>query len=136
VNVRRRFVESTTLPCGSGPTFHDPVYICKNEEIVYSMHVIHRSEALWGLDANEFRLERWEGRKSGRECLPFNDGPRICIRQQFTLTESGYVIVRLVHRVEDIRGVGLPAMGQARHNLSLTNCPVDGVRVQMKMARE
>jgi cytochrome P450 len=136
INARCCLVESTTLPRGGGPTGSDPVYIRAGEEIVYSVHVIHRSETLWGPDANEFRPDRWEHRKGGWEYLPFNGGPRICIGQQFALTEASYVIVRLVQRFEAVRGLGIPAKGQERHNLSLTNCPADGVRVQLKFAKE
>jgi cytochrome P450 len=134
VNIRRCLVD-TSLPRGGGPKGEDPIYVRAGEEIVYSMHVIHRSEQLWGPDANDFRPDRWEGRKSGWEYLPFNGGPRICIGQQFALTEASYVIVRLVQRVEEMKGVGLPVRGKERHNLSLTNCPADGVRVQLKMGK-
>lgn len=30
--------------------------------------------------------------------IPFNGGPRICIGQQFALTEMGYTLVRLLQR--------------------------------------
>ncbi|QDS77320.1 hypothetical protein FKW77_004764 [Venturia effusa] len=135
INIRRCFVD-TTLPRGGGPTGEDPIYVRAGEEIVYSMHVTHRLEHLWGPDANDFRPERWEGRKTGWEYLPFNGGPRMCIGQQFALTEASYVIVRLVQRVEELKGVGIPAKGMERHNLSLTNCPDGGVNVQLKIAED
>jgi cytochrome P450 len=135
VNVRRCLAD-TSLPRGGGPTGDDPIYIRAGEEIVYSMHVVHRSPELWGPDATEFRPERWEGRKAGWEYLPFNGGPRICIGQQFALTEASYVLVRLVQRVEDMTGVGLPKRGSEKHNLSLTNCPAGGVQVKCKLANE
>jgi cytochrome P450 len=34
--------------------------------------------------------------------IPFNGGPRICIGQQFALTEMGYTIVRLFQEFEAI----------------------------------
>ncbi|TID18758.1 cytochrome P450 [Venturia nashicola] len=134
VNVRHCF-KDTTLPRGGGPAGEDPIYVRAGEQVVYSMHVIHRSEHLWGPDANDFRPERWEGKRTGWEYLPFNGGPRICIGQQFALTEASYVIVRLVQSVEELKGVGIPAFGMEKHNLSLTNCPANGVNVQLKMAR-
>lgn len=33
----------------------------------------------------------------------FNGGPRICLGQQFALTEIGYTLVRLLQRFEGIR---------------------------------
>jgi cytochrome P450 len=34
--------------------------------------------------------------------LPFNGGPRICIGQQFALTEAGYTTVRLLQAFKSI----------------------------------
>jgi cytochrome P450 len=82
------------------------VYVKKGMQVDYSVYVMQRRKDLWGEDADEFRPDRWDGRKSGWEYLPFNGGPRICIGQQFALTEAGYVIVRLAQRFERIEGVG------------------------------
>jgi hypothetical protein len=40
---------------------------------------MHRRKDIWGPDADDFRPERWDGRRVGWEYLPFNGGPRICI---------------------------------------------------------
>jgi len=40
---------------------------------------MHRRKDIWGEDALDFNPDRWEGRKSGWEFLPFNGGPRICL---------------------------------------------------------
>jgi len=45
--------------------------------------------------------------------IPFNGGPRICIGQQFALTEMGYTLVRLFQRyetVENLMGGEAPGM--------------------------
>lgn len=34
--------------------------------------------------------------------MPFNGGPRICIGQQFALTEMGFTIVRLLQQFERV----------------------------------
>jgi cytochrome P450 len=34
--------------------------------------------------------------------IPFNGGPRICIGQQFALTEMGYTLVRLFQQFETV----------------------------------
>jgi cytochrome P450 len=75
LNSRRSTVD-TTLPRGGGPDGLSPVFVPKGTEVNYSVYATHRSEILWGEDANEFKPERWAGRKTGFEYLPFNGGPR------------------------------------------------------------
>jgi cytochrome P450 len=139
----RRALKDTTLPVGGGPDGTKPVYIRKDTEVVYSVYAMHRRKDFWGEDADEFKPERWNGRKSGWEYLPFNGGPRICIGQQFALTEAGYVLVRLCQRFEEVQGVGNTwedpkdgGMGYTRFKVTLTGMPADGVKVRMKEARE
>ncbi|KAH6637436.1 cytochrome P450 52A12 [Boeremia exigua] len=139
----RRALKDTTIPTGGGPNGDKPIYVRKGVQVDYSVYVIHRRKDLWGEDADEFRPDRWDGRKSGWEYLPFNGGPRICIGQQFALTEAGYVLVRLAQRFEEIVGVGNSwesaengGQGYFRTKLSLTGCPADGVKVRMKEAKE
>jgi cytochrome P450 len=136
----RRALKDTTIPLGGGPDAKSPVYVKKGMQVEYSVYVMHRRKDLWGEDADEFNPDRWDGRKSGWEYLPFNGGPRICIGQQFALTEAGYVIVRLAQRFESIVGEGNTweegKMGFVRHAVSLTGCPADGVKVRMKEAKE
>lgn len=69
------------------------------------VHVMQRAHNIWGADADEFKPERWVGRKTGWEFLPFNGGPRICLGQQYALTTAGYVVVRMVQRFESIGGL-------------------------------
>lgn len=58
---------------------------------------MHRRKDFYGLDADEFRPERWEDGKlhSPWQYLPFNGGPRVCIGQQYALTEVAYVTARM-----------------------------------------
>ncbi|KAF2671649.1 cytochrome P450 52A12 [Microthyrium microscopicum] len=132
INARRAIVD-TSLPRGGGPQGDKPIFIPKGTEVVYMVYVMHRRRDIWGEDANVFRPERWAGKRSGWEYLPFNGGPRICIGQQFALTEAGYVTVRLMQRYSEIEGGSSDA---ARHNLTLTDCPADGVVVRLKVAEE
>ncbi|KAG9192422.1 unspecific monooxygenase [Alternaria panax] len=139
----RRTFKDTTLPVGGGPDGTERVFVKKGTQVDYSVYVMHRRKDLWGADADEFKPERWDGRKVGWEYLPFNGGPRICLGQQFALTEAGYAIVRLVQRFEAIEGVGNSwepkekgGMGYVRNGLRLTTAPADGVKLRMKEARE
>ncbi|PHH91651.1 hypothetical protein CDD83_10804 [Cordyceps sp. RAO-2017] len=130
VNVRTAQVD-TTLPTGGGADGRSPVYVRKGQDVAYSVHVMQRRKDLWGPDAHLFRPERWENRRPGWDYLPFNGGPRICIGQQFALTEIGYVVVRMIQRIDAIDG---SSVGPVTHGLTLTNCPGDGVNVRLHFA--
>ncbi|KAL6149689.1 hypothetical protein ACJQWK_02637 [Exserohilum turcicum] len=139
----RRALRDTTLPTGGGPDGTAPIYIKEDMSVDYHIYTIHRRKDLWGQDADEFRPDRWDGRKSGWEYLPFNGGARICIGQQFALTEAAYTVVRLAQRFEKIESAGNLWDGSTKggsdhikHNLSLTTCPAGGVKLRMKEARE
>ena len=92
---------------------------------------MHRRKDIYGPDAEEFRPERWspeEGLRPGWGYLPFNGGPRICVGQQFALTEASYAIVRLLQefgRIEDRDGT------KWEEQLGLTLASGKGVLVAM-----
>ena len=132
----RRANKATTLPTGGGPDGKSPIYIKPQTDVQYSIHVMHRRTDIWGPDAEEFKPERFVGRKPGWEYLPFNGGPRICIGQQFALTEASYVIVRLLQRFDRIEGNREQLEGKSLSNLTLTNCPGNPVRLRMRAAKD
>lgn len=72
----RRSVRDTTLPRGGGPDGLSPLFVPKGTETNYSVYAMHRNKDIWGPDAEEFKPERWNGKKPGFEYLPFNGGPR------------------------------------------------------------
>jgi cytochrome P450 len=117
----RRAVRDTTLPRGGGPDGTAPVFVKKDQEVGYSVHIMHHREDIWGGDVGEFKPERWTGRKPGWEFLPFNGGPRICLGQQFALTEAGYVIVRLLQTFDGLEMD--PPIPSPQHKYSLTTSP-------------
>lgn len=87
----RRSSKDTTLPRGGGPDGQSPVFIKKGTGVGYSVFVMQRNKQIWGEDADEFKPERWAGRKPGWEFLPFNGGPRVsfclcCVFGWFWLT--------------------------------------------------
>ncbi len=129
----RRCVRNTTLPRGGGPDGNSPVYVPKGQDVSYLVHVMHRRKDIWAEDANEFKPERWEGKKVGWEYLPFNGGPRICLGQQFALTEAGYVTVRLMQRFD--RLINEDHREVTRHMLSVTTS-TDGCWVRLHAAEE
>lgn len=131
---RRSAVSDTALPHGGGADGKSPVFIKRGQIGMYSTHVMHRRKDIWGSDADSFDPERWRRRKVGWEYIPFNGGPRVCIGQQFALTEAGYILVRLVQRFDQIEDV-YPER-QVRYGLSLTSCPADSVTVRMHQAQD
>ncbi|KAI9802346.1 MAG: hypothetical protein M1833_001852 [Piccolia ochrophora] len=120
-NLREARVD-TTLPRGGGPDGMSPVFIPKGQQIDFSTHAMHRRKDLWGEDADIFRPERFEGRKSGWDFLRFGGGPRVCIGQQFALTTTSYVLVRLLQRFDKIEN--LEPEGPIVHDMSFINKPV------------
>lgn len=68
----RRTAKDTTLPRGGGADGQSPIYLKANTDVLYSTHVMHRRKDLWGEDADEFKPERFEGRRHGWDFLPFN----------------------------------------------------------------
>lgn len=92
-------VKDTSLPSGGGPNGDQPIFIRKGQTVMYMIYALQRDPKYYGKDSEVFRPERWfepETRKLGWAFLPFNGGPRICLGQQFALTEASYVITRLV----------------------------------------
>ena len=76
---------------------HKLTYKLNHPRISFPSYVLHRRKDIYGPDANEFRPERFADPnfRPGWAYVPFNGGPRICVGQQFALTEAGYTIVRL-----------------------------------------
>ncbi|KAI5965400.1 uncharacterized protein KGF55_001621 [Candida pseudojiufengensis] len=92
----RTATRDTTLPRGGGKDGTKPIYIPKGSTVAYTVYKTHRMEEYYGKDSRVFRPERWENMpRLGWAYVPFNGGPRICLGQQFALTEASYVIARL-----------------------------------------
>ncbi|KUI68920.1 Cytochrome P450 52A12 [Cytospora mali] len=133
VNSRQAY-EDTTLPTGGGPDGKSPIFVPKGTSVDYSVHAMHRRRDLWGPDADQFVPERWQNRRADWSYLPFNGGPRICLGQQFALTESSYVTVRMIQRFDVIENLETDPV--VRHNATLTNCSANGVKVKLHAASD
>lgn len=120
----------TSLPHGGGKDYQSPIFIPKGQIVMYSMYLTHRNPDIWGPDAHEFRPERWADFKQGAhtwDYLPFNGGPRICIGQQFALTEASYTIVRLLQAFKDIELTESALVGEPKELSTLTLSVAEGV---------
>ncbi|KAK6332266.1 Protein kinase alk2 [Orbilia brochopaga] len=127
----------TTLPVGGGPDGKSPIFVPKGTAVDYSVYAMHRRSDIFGPDANWFRPDRWgEMQLKGESTwsyLPFNGGPRICLGQQYTLVEVGYVTVRMFQEFKRIE------MGEKTEFIKcLTGLitSVGGNGVQLKCYRE
>jgi cytochrome P450 len=101
LNARQCF-KDTTLPVGGGPDGKSKIFVKKGQVVAYSVYCMHHRKDIYGEDAEEFKPERWENRRPGWEFLPFNGGPRICLGQQFALTEVSYTTIRLLQEFSKI----------------------------------
>lgn len=72
----------TTLPRGGGPDGKTPIFVPKGKTVSFVLHLLHRRKDLWGLDADEFKPERWEKKKMDWNFVPFSGGPRICLGRE------------------------------------------------------
>jgi cytochrome P450 len=107
-NVRMA-LKDTTLPTGGGPDGTEPIGILAGTPIGYSTLVMQRRTDLYPPPSpsfpppSEFAPDRWNSwTPKSWTYVPFNGGPRICIGQQFALTEMGYTLVRLFQRFETV----------------------------------
>ncbi|KAK9487661.1 cytochrome P450 [Lipomyces starkeyi] len=125
--------KDTTLPRGGGADGKSPVLVRKGEKVFYSVWLMHRRKDLFGDDAEVFRPERWaEGNTWMWEYLPFNGGPRICLGQQYALTEAGYTVVRLLQEFDTLENRDLPEKdGVPSKRALLTMSNANGVHVRL-----
>lgn len=75
----------------------DRITVAKGTYVSVSSLSINRSKAFWGLDAKEFKPERWIGEdgipaeakeiQGHRHLLTFIDGPRTCLGKGFAIAE-------------------------------------------------
>ncbi|KAF9698438.1 hypothetical protein EKO04_003652 [Ascochyta lentis] len=101
VNSREALVD-TVLPRGGGDDESGPIMVPKGAYVAWNMYSMQRRKDFFGEDADMFRPERWlePGFRPGWAYVPFSGGPRVCIGQNFALTETMYVVVRLIQGFE------------------------------------
>ncbi|KAK2611687.1 hypothetical protein N8I77_005015 [Diaporthe amygdali] len=126
-------VTDTVLPRGGGVNGEEPVHVPKGCAITYTVYAMHRRQDLFGPDADKFRPERWEeGQTYGWQYLPFNGGPRICLGQQYALTEALMVLTRFAQEFEFIEAKDPKQWTESLH---LTVSPFNGVQVALTPVR-
>lgn len=122
-NVRSTLRDSS-LPHGGGPDGNEPVGVLAGTRIIYSVMDTQRrvdlyptpeeceAEKMPYYDPLHFVPERWEHwHPKPWTFFPFSGGPRICIGQQFAMTEAAYTVVRILQHYSQIKGLNAPPPG-------------------------
>ncbi|KAF8002599.1 hypothetical protein HF325_003564 [Metschnikowia pulcherrima] len=127
----RDATKDTTLPVGGGKDEKSPLFVPKGTTVAYTVYYTHRLKEVYGEDAEEFKPERWASQpKLGWSYVPFNGGPRICLGQQFALTEASYTIVRLLQLFPNLTSA-YSGPYPPKKMLHLTLSMFDGVPITM-----
>ncbi|KAI1279982.1 cytochrome P450 [Xylaria sp. FL0933] len=137
-NVRLA-LKDTTLPRGGGPDGTQPIAVLKDTPIAYSTLVMQRRRDLYPEtsekfpDPAEYCPDRWfSWQPRPWQYIPFNGGPRICIGQQFALTEMTYVLTRMFQRFERVESFMQEVDGgKPTLKSEIVIQPGDGVRVAL-----
>ncbi|WPH00165.1 putative cytochrome 52A4 [Acrodontium crateriforme] len=120
-------LKDTTLPRGGGPDGSEPVAVLEGTPVAYSTFIMQRRADIYPSpsssfpDVESFAPDRWDGwTPKSWTYIPFNGGPRICIGQQFALTEMGYTVVRILQTFDRVECTmdGAPGM---KADITLTN---------------
>jgi cytochrome P450 len=111
--------------------------VLKDTPIAYSTLVMHRRKDLYPppsetfADPDVFSPDRWlHWQPKPWQYIPFNGGPRICIGQQFALTEMAYILTRLFQRYDRLENhMGDIDGGHPTLKAEIVLQPGDGVRI-------
>lgn len=133
----REAQEDTVLPLGGGPNGTSPLFVAKGQVVGWSVYAMHRRTEYYGADAEVFRPERWlddpvtgtKGLRPGWEYLPFNGGARICLGQQFALTEASYTTVRLCQAFAGVESRDPTDVWREKFTLTCVN--LEGAKVAL-----
>lgn len=143
-------LRDTTLPRGGGPDGTRPLAVLKDTPIGYTTLLMQRRGDLYppgrsetttaaAAFANplEFSPDRWATwQPRPWQYVPFNGGPRICIGQQFALTEMGYVLTRMFQRFERVESfMDQVDGGNPTLKAEIVLQPGDGVKVAFWQAK-
>ena len=96
----------------------------------YFPFLMQRRKDMFGPDVEVFNPSRWSTWiPEPWTYIPFNGGPRICLGQNFALTEMAYVVSRtcqVFERIEERSGL---KRGEAGYKADIILSPLKGVQV-------
>ncbi|XP_071680435.1 alkane hydroxylase MAH1-like [Lolium perenne] len=77
--------------------------VCARDIVLVSLYSVGRMEAVWGMDCQEYRLERWlseDGRKlrfvPSHKFMAFNSGPSLCLGKDITIIQIKIIVAVVV----------------------------------------
>ncbi|KAI0025423.1 cytochrome P450 monooxygenase CYP539B5 [Xylariomycetidae sp. FL0641] len=132
----RTALADTTLP--GDP----PVAVVAGDVVVYSALAMQRRPDLYPqggggggfADPAVFAPERWETwTPRPWHYVPFNGGPRICVGQNFAMTEMAYCMVRILQKYDRLEYRG--DWHAQKHVAEIVGKPCDGVKVALYEAK-
>lgn len=129
----RAALENTTLP---GQPGQPDIAVLKNDVVVYSALSMQRRPDLYPpvsekfADAAIFSPERWDHwTPKPWQYVPFNGGPRICVGQNFAMTEMAFCLVRLLQKYDRLEYRG--DWHAQFHKAEIVGAPGHGVPVAL-----
>lgn len=149
-NVRLA-LRDTVLPTGGGPDGTLPIPVLKDTSVAYGTIAMHRRADLYPDPAleekekkgtasgpDDFDPGRWyHWQPKPWQYVPFNGGPRICIGQQFALTEIGYVLTRMMQKFDRVESFMHEIDGgKPKLKAEIVLQPGDGVKVALWEAKK
>ncbi|KAH7031603.1 cytochrome P450 [Microdochium trichocladiopsis] len=133
----RTALHDTTLP-SSRDARQAPIGVLAGDNVIYSAFVMQRRPELYPPVSDTFAHpavfspERWEHwTPSHWQYVPFNGGPRICVGQNFALTEIAFCMVRILQKYERIEYAGDSDWAAQQHVAEIVGRPSEGVRIRM-----
>ncbi|QPG95368.1 hypothetical protein C2857_000300 [Epichloe festucae Fl1] len=134
----RGCIEDSTLPMPEG---QPEIATSVGDIVIYSTMAMQRRADLYPAvsdtfaDPAIFSPDRWEHwTPKPWHYIPFNGGPRICIGQNFAVTEMGSTLVRLLQKFERLEYRG--DWSAQFHKAELVGCPGQGVPVAFYEAEQ
>ena len=104
--IGRTALRDTVLPVGGGLDGQSPIFVPKGRVIEMDLYTVQRDPKIWGLDADEFKPDRWsDGRplwEAKWQYEPFLGGIRMCPAQNQVLTQLAYLLVRFAQEFRSV----------------------------------
>jgi cytochrome P450 len=124
-------LRDTTVPSSSSSGTTQPLSVRAGDAIVYSTLVMQRRADIYPPESpppESFAPERWEHwTPKPWTYIPFNGGPRICVGQQFALTEIYFTVVRILQKFDRMERV---EEGEQFLKAEVVGSPGRGVQVR------
>jgi cytochrome P450 len=98
---------------------------------------MQRRVDLFGPTVKDFDPGRWESwTPAPWTYIPFNGGPRICLGQNFAITEMAYAVSRTCQEFERVEDRSGEVRGSVGYRTDVTLTPAKGVKVALIPAKK